>query len=125
MSRVSVAGGIALVMVLGTTACSEEPRKVQPSEQEIHAGDSAVASGSPGRHPYTCDDDRTRLVDFKDKGLTIEIRRDGADKPIVMAAPLAGMQYVGDTASATFSGSILTIEAPGERTVQCRKASPS
>lgn len=115
----------APVLLLGAGACSRQPRDDQPVEQEVHAGDSAVASGSPGRHLYRCDDGRTRLVDFKDKGLTIEIRRDAAEKPSVLTAPSAGMQYLGDAASATFSGTVLTIDAPDARTIRCRKASPS
>src|SRR3546814_1902611 len=66
--------GIALVLASG---CSEQPRKAKPTEQEIHAGDSGDASGIPGRHPYRCDDDRPLLVDFKNEGLTLELRRDG------------------------------------------------
>jgi hypothetical protein len=93
--------GITLVLASG---CSEQPRKAPPTEQEIHAGDSGDASGIAGRHPYRCDDDRPLLVDFKNEGLTLELRRDGNAAPVVLTAPAAGLQYVGDTMSAMFSG---------------------
>ena len=79
--------GIALVLASG---CSEQPRKAKPTEQEIHAGDSGDASGIPGRHPYRCDDDRPLLVDFKNEGLTLELRRDGNAAPVVLTAPEIG-----------------------------------
>ncbi|AOF95410.1 hypothetical protein [Sphingobium sp. RAC03] len=111
-----IAGAMALA------ACSEKPTKKPPTEQEIHANDSADASGTPGRHPYRCDDKRTLLIDFKDEGLTLEIRRAADGAPLVMTAPAQGLQYVGDTASATFSGNEIRIEEANEPTIVCAKA---
>ena len=61
--------GIAsLCIVLVSSGCSEQPRKEAPTEQEIHASDSGDGSGTPGRHPYQCDDNRALLIDFKNDG---------------------------------------------------------
>ncbi|NIJ18308.1 hypothetical protein [Sphingobium vermicomposti] len=111
--------GIALVLA---SSCSEQPRKGPPTEQEIHANDSGDASGTPGRHPYRCDDDRPLLVDFKNEGLTLELRRHGNPAPVVLTAPAPGLQYVGDTMSATFAGNEIKIEEAGKPPVLCRKA---
>lgn len=113
---------IAIGAVLMLAACSEQPRKGPPTEQEIHARDSGDASGTPGRHPYRCDDNRPLLVDFKDEGLTIELRRDGNASPIVLSAPAAGLQYVSDTMGATFTGDEIIIEEVDKRPIVCRKA---
>lgn len=113
--------GLVGVGALLASGCSEQPRKGPPTEQEIHARDSGDASGAPGRHPYRCDDNRTLLVDFKNEGLTLELRRDGSAAPVVLTAPAAGLQYVGDTVSATFTGNEIKIEGAGKRPVLCRK----
>jgi hypothetical protein len=115
--------GIALVLAL--SGCSEQPRKGPPTEQEIHANDSGDASGTPGRHPYRCDDNRPLLVDFKDEGLTLELRRDGSPTPVVLTAPTQGLQYVGETMSATFTGNEIKIEEADKPPVLCRKATSS
>lgn len=114
-------GFAGIALVLASSGCSEQPRKAKPTEQEIHAGDSGDASGIPGRHPYRCDDDRPLLVDFKNEGLTLELRRDGNAAPVVLTAPAAGLQYVGDTMSAMFSGNELKIEEGDKPPVLCRK----
>ncbi|HQS95417.1 MULTISPECIES: hypothetical protein [unclassified Novosphingobium] len=115
--------GIAsLCIVLVSSGCSEQPRKEAPTEQEIHASDSGDGSGTPGRHPYQCDDNRALLIDFKNDGLALELRRDAKAAPIVLTAPAPGLQYVGDTMSATFSGNEIKIEEADKRSVLCRKA---
>ena len=119
-------GGAGACLVLALSACSEQPQKGPPTEQEIHAADSGVPSGTPGRHLYRCDDDRTLIVDFKDQGLTVEFRRDARTAPTVLTAPMQGFQYVGDAESATFvSGNQMKIEAPGKRPVLCMKENAS
>lgn len=116
--RIGIAG---MCVALAASGCSEQPRKAPPTEQEIYANDSAVAGGTPGRHPYRCDDKQTLLVDFKDEGLTVELRREAQATPVVLTAPTQGLQYVGETASATFSGSQIKIEEAGKRPLVCRK----
>ncbi|WP_235524600.1 hypothetical protein [Sphingomonas sp. Leaf230] len=108
--------------MMALSACSEQSPKMPPTEQETHARDSAVTSGTPGRHLYRCDDDQTLLVDFKDQGLTIELRRDASAPAAVLTAPLQGLQYVGDAETATFSGNQIKVEAPGKRPMLCQKA---
>ena len=114
-------GIVGMCVALAASGCSEQPRKAPPTEQEIHAGDSGDASGTPGRHPYRCDDSRPLLVDFKDEGLTLELRRDGSAGPIVLTAPAPGRQYFGDTMSATFAGNEIKIEEADRGPVRCRK----
>ncbi len=113
---------VTIVTMLALSGCSERPAKAPPTEQEIHASDSGDASGTPGRHPYSCSDKRTILVDFKDAGLTLELRRDPKTAPAVLTAPAQGLQYVGDTLSAIFTGSEIKIEEGNRPAVLCRKA---
>lgn len=119
LSIKSLSLGCTSIFILA--GCSAEPQKGPPTEQEIHANDSAAANGAPGRHPYSCDDGRDIIVDFKDQGLTVELRNDANAAPIVLTAPTQGFQYVGNTATATFSGKQITILAAGKRPVICRK----
>jgi hypothetical protein len=114
-------GIVGIGALLASSGCSEQPRKGPPTEQEIHASDSGDASGTPGRHPYRCDDNRALLVDFKNEGLTLELRRDASAAPTVLTAPAPGLQYVGDTLSATFTGNEIKIEEADKRPVLCRK----
>lgn len=114
-------GIVGMCVALAASGCSEQPRKAPPTEQEIHAGDSGDASGTRGRHPYRCEDNRPLLVDFKNEGLTLELRRDGNAAPVVLTAPAPGLQYVGDTMSAMFSGNELKIEEGDKPPVLCRK----
>ena len=113
--------GLGFSALLALSGCSEEPQKGPPTEQEIHAGDSGVSNGTPGRHLYACNDTRPLIVDFKDQGLTVEFRRDGRAVPTVLTAPFQGLQYVGDAESATFAGNQIRIGAPGKRPVVCTK----
>jgi hypothetical protein len=87
-----------------------------------HHSRGGDASGTPGRHPYRCDDNRPLLVDFKNEGLTLELRRDWNAAPVVLTAPAPGLQYVGDTMSATFAGNEIKIEEAGKPPLLCRKA---
>jgi hypothetical protein len=123
MTSIHVGSAIIILgATLGSSGCSEQPRKAPPTEQEIHAGDSGDGSRTPGRHPYRCDDNRPLLVDFKNEGLTLELRRDGNATPVVLTAPAPGLQYVGDTMSATFTGNEIKIEQADKRPISCRKA---
>jgi len=117
--------GVGAGVVLALSACSEQPHKGPPTEQEIHAADSGVSSGAPGRHLYRCDDDRTLIVDFRDQGLTVEFRRDARAAPTVLTAPTQGVQYVGEAERATFAGNQIKIEAPDRRPILCMKENPS
>ncbi|MFH8655025.1 hypothetical protein ACH37Y_20315 [Sphingomonas paucimobilis] len=111
----------ALILVVGLTACSESKPPAPPTEQQIHSSDSAVATGEMGRHPYRCSDGEPLFVDYKDDGLQIDLRRSGNGPPMTLTAPAQGLQYVGETATATFKGSQLTIVEGEGRTRTCER----
>ena len=116
---------VGVGVALAVSACSEQPQKGPPTEQEIHAGDLGAAGGVPGRHLYRCDDAQPLIVDYKDQGLTVEFRRDARGAPTVLTAPAQGLQYIGDAESASFSGNEIKIVAPGRRPVVCKKENAS
>lgn len=117
--RISI-GGAGACLVLALSACSAQPRQSPPSEEELHAGDGE-GNRTPVRHLYHCNDGRERLVDFKNEGLTIEVRRDAQAPPVILTAPTQGRPYVGKSIRATFDGSELKLEAPTETLVICTK----
>lgn len=111
----------ALVFVGGLVACSESKPPAPPTEQQIHSSDSAVATGEMGRHPYRCSDGEPLFVDYKDSGLQIDLRRSNSGPPMTLTAPAQGLQYIGETATATFKGSQLTIVEGDGRTRICER----
>ncbi|MBF5091067.1 MULTISPECIES: hypothetical protein [unclassified Novosphingobium] len=111
----------ALVFVGGLVACSESKPPAPPTEQQIHSSDSAVATGEMGRHPYRCSDGEPLFVDYKDSGLQIDLRRTNNGPAMTLTAPAQGLQYVGETATATFKGSQLTIVEGDGRTRTCER----
>jgi hypothetical protein len=80
-----------------------------------------VATGEMGRHPYRCSDGEPLFVDYKDNGLQIDLRRSSSAVPITLTAPAQGLQYVGETATATFKGSQLTVVEGEGRTRICER----
>ncbi|KHS49471.1 MULTISPECIES: hypothetical protein [Sphingomonadaceae] len=111
----------ALVLAGGLAACSESKPPAPPTEQQIHSSDSAVATGEMGRHPYRCSDGEPLFVDYKDSGLQIDLRRSNSGPPMTLTAPAQGLQYIGETATATFKGSQLTIVEGDGRTRICER----
>ena len=91
----------ALILVVALAACTESKPPAPPTEQQIHSSDSAVATGEMGRHPYRCSDGEPLFVDYKDNGLQIDLRRSSSAVPMTLTAPAQGLQYVGETATAT------------------------
>ena len=110
-----------LVFVGGLVACSESKPQAPPTEQQIHSSDSAVATGEMGRHPYRCSNGEPLFVDYKDNGLQIDLRRTNNGPPMTLTAPAQGLQYVGETGTATFKGSQLTIVEGDGRTRICER----
>ena len=74
-----------------------------------------------GRHPYRRSDGEPLFVDYKDSGLQIDLRRSNKGPPMTLTAPAQGLQYVGETATATFQGSLLTIVEGDGRTRTCER----
>ena len=111
----------ALILVIGLAACTESKPPAPPTEQQIHSSDSAVATGEMGRHPYRCSDGEPLFVDYKDNGLQIDFRRSSSAVPMTLTAPAQGLQYVGETATATFKGSQLTVVDGEGRTRICER----
>ena len=111
----------ALILDVGLATCTESKPPAPPTEQQIHSSDSAVATGEMGRHPYRCSDGEPLFVDYKDNGLQIDLRRSNGGPPMMLTAPAQGLQYVGETATATFKGSQLTIVEGEGRTRTCER----
>src|SRR3546814_20913884 len=74
-----------------------------------------------GRHPYRCSDGEPLFVDYKDNGLQIDLRRSSSAVPMTLTAPAQGLQYVGETATATFKGSQPTVVEGEGRTRICER----
>lgn len=114
-------GVVSIGVMLVLPGCSEQPQQAAPSEQESYAGDNAVASGAPDRHLYQCDDNRTLIVGFRDKGMGLTIREHETDRPIVLTAPVQGHQFVGGNATATIAGGELKFQAGSAPEQFCRR----
>ncbi|KAJ8138015.1 hypothetical protein OY671_008771, partial [Metschnikowia pulcherrima] len=105
----------------GRAACTEGKPPAPPTERQIHSSDSAVATGEMGRQPYRCSDGEPSFVDFKDNGSQIDLRPSNSGSPMTSTAPAQGSQYVGETATATFKGSQLTVVEGDGRTRTCER----
>ena len=118
MGTASLAAMLVAFSALG--ACSPES-KPTPTEQEKHAKDQGIPGGPIGRHWYECDDKRARLIDFKNEGLSIELRYKPDDQPATLSAPTQSLQYIGDGMVATFEGSQLYLTGK-DLQVECQMA---
>lgn len=110
-----------LAIAVVVTGCAEEKKPRAPTEQEIHSRDFETASRVRGRHLYTCDDNEPLFVDFKDNGLTLELRSEEQGPVQTLSAPSQGLQYVGAANSATMTGNELQLVDAQGRTRVCRK----
>lgn len=111
-------------LIAGTVvlaACAEERKPRAPTEEEIHSKDFETPSRVRGRHLYACDDGEPLFVDFKNQGLSIELRRREQEVPRVLSAPSQGLQYVGAEESAEMTGNELRLVNSQGRTRVCRK----
>jgi hypothetical protein len=114
----------SIVLIFGVaflTGCTEKQKPRAPTEQEIHSRDFETGSGVRGRHLYTCDKGGSLFVDFKDEGLSIELRREEGDIAEVLTAPAQGLQYIGDSGSAVMAGNELRLTDPRGGVRVCRK----
>ncbi len=98
-TRLVIASGI-VAAVPALPGCSGEQAARVPTEQEIHADDRGTG-GVRGRHVFSCDDGSRLLVDYKEQGLTLEIRGAEAQEPLVLTAPAQGLQFQGDAGTVT------------------------
>lgn len=112
---------LAGAMVLVLAACSDERKPSTPTEQELHAKDGFEGGGVRGRHLFACDDGKMIFVDFKDQGLTLEIRERDAGPPLVLTAPSQGLQFVGEGATVTITAGGLRLDPAEGRTRSCRR----
>lgn len=110
----------ALPLFLLLSSCGGS-QTAQPSQSEIHANDSGAPGGALGRHQYICDDGSRPLVDFKDEGHLLEIRKSEKEKPIELRAPTPWLQYQGVEGAATMNGTKLDLTL-GERRLSCDMA---
>ncbi len=109
---------MALVCASGfaLSACEVAPETApKPTEQEVHARDSDVRGAPAGRHRYACEDGTEFLVDFKDRGLAIDIRKHENDAALSLSAPTQSLQYVAEGATATFDGSRMRLAIGDDR----------
>lgn len=114
--KIALFSGLALL-----AGCTQEQKPRAPTEQEIHSRDFEAASGVRGRHLYACDKGDPLFVDFKDEGLSIELRREEGGTAQILTAPAQGLQYVGDSGSAVMAGNDLRLTDAGGGTRVCRK----
>lgn len=104
--------------------CSAEQPRRAPTEQEVHAADRPALGGIPGRHEFACRDGHALLVDFKDQGNMLELREQPTGVPLVLTAPVQGLQYVGERATVTFDAGELRLQQAGQAERVCKRASP-
>ena len=95
--RATVAFPVLLVCV---ASCSSQDRNRAPTEEQIHAGDRSLNARHVGTHQFRCRDGGSLLVDFRNGGMSLEIRSAPASPPLVLTAPSQGAAYVGNDARA-------------------------
>ena len=92
-------------------ATDDIPKQLDPLRSQLFAGYRVMIN------LY----DTLIAVDYKDNGLQIDLRRSNGGPPMMLTAPAQGLQYVGETATATFKGSQLTIVEGDGRTRICEQ----
>jgi hypothetical protein len=110
-----------VAIVAGFSACSGDPEQMPTSERDIHASQIQDGSAPSGRHPYQCTDGRSRFVDFKNEGLTMEVRKSYEGEPLVLNAPAQGFQYRSANLSAHFRNTNLVLVTSEGAKVVCER----
>lgn len=90
---------ILLASLVCASACSSQDRNRAPTEEQIHAGDRSLNARHVGTHQFRCRDGGSLLVDFRNGGMSLEIRSTPASPPLILTAPSQGAPYVGRDAS--------------------------
>ncbi len=107
---------------VGLSACSQEQPPRPPTEQEVHSADQPDGSRVKGRHAFACQDGATLLVDFKDQGSMLEVRERADAAPLILTAPIPGLQYVTEGATATVSNGELRLQRTKSPEQICMRA---
>ena len=110
-----------VAIAAGFSACSGDPEQMPTSERDIHASQIQDGSAPSGRHPYQCTDGRSRFVDFKNEGLTMEVRKSYEGEPLVPNAPAQGFQYRSANLSAHFRNTNLVLVTSEGAKVVCER----
>jgi hypothetical protein len=110
-----------VAMAAGFSACSGDPEQMPTSERDIHASQIPDGSAQSGRHPYQCTDGQSRFVDFKNEGLTMEVRKSYEGEPLVLNAPAQGFQYRSANLSAHFRDTNLVLVTGEGAKVVCER----
>lgn len=110
-----------VAMAAGFSACSGDPEQMPTTERDIHASQNQDGSAQSGRHPYQCTDGQSRFVDFKNEGLTMEVRTSYEGEPLVLNAPAQGFQYRSANLSAHFRDTNLVLVTGEGAKVVCER----
>jgi hypothetical protein len=107
-------GGAAAIAVL--TACSDQSVGDDPDGRHDRTSLPALI----GEQIYACDDGSKYDADFLADGLTLDMARIPAEKPVRLSAPATGLTYVGHNLNVSISGSgALTMTRPDRKPVRC------
>lgn len=110
-----------VAVAAGFSACSGDPEQMPTTERDIHASQIQDGSAQSGRHPYQCTDGQSRFVDFKNEGLTMEVRKSYEGEPLVLNAPAQGFQYRSANLSAHFRNTNLVLVTSEGAKVVCER----
>lgn len=113
----------APILASVTSACSEQPKHRAPTEEQIHAEAVSMRARHVGTHRFQCDDGTLLLVDFRNDGMTLEIRNAPKSAPLMLTASRQGAPYIGRGAKAMMKERDLElIQAGGARRVCIRQS---
>jgi hypothetical protein len=110
-----------VAVAAGFSACSGDPEQMPTTERDSHASQIQDGSAQSGRHPYQCTDGQSRFVDFKNEGLTMEVRKSYEGEPLVLNAPAQGFQYRSANLSAHFRNTNLVLVTSEGAKVVCER----
>jgi hypothetical protein len=110
-----------VAMAAGFSACSGDHEQMPTTERDIHASQIQDGSAPSVRHPYQCTDEQSRFVDFKNEGLTMEVRKSYEGEPLVLNAPAQGFQYRSANLSAHFRDTNLVLVTGEGAKVVCER----
>lgn len=104
-------------------ACTEQPKHRAPTEEQIHADAVSIRAHRVGMHRFKCEDGTLLLVDFRNDGMSLEIRYAPTLPPMVLTAPRQGAVYIGRGAKARMKERELELWQPDGSTRTCVRQS--